>query len=77
MLTGSPLFCSFVEALWQLPGRFYLFAVIHAVYILVFHVLQNFVPHYVTLRWGDSVVRTGYIAALPPLLVSHYPSCRS
>lgn len=54
----------------RLSARFYLFAALHMAYVLAFHVLFKFIPHFVTVEWGLAIVDAGYVAAFPSVLVS-------
>lgn len=53
-----------------MPVAFYFLAGIHTLYILIFHSLVNFLPHYVFTAYGVSEANAGYIASIPYLVVS-------
>lgn len=53
-----------------MPAAFYYMAGIHTMYILIFHSLVNFLPHYVYTAYGASEVDAGYIASIPYVVVS-------
>ena len=50
--------------------QFCILALQHTLYILVFHLLQGFTPQIATNHWHDSIIDAGYIAGIPPLMVS-------
>ena len=52
------------ERLVDLPYEFWTVVVLHAIFLLVFHVLANFLPHYIVTKWGVGVVQAGLLASL-------------
>ena len=47
-----------------LPYEFWAITAAHSVYILVFHTLANFLPHYIVQKWGTTVMGAGFLASL-------------
>ncbi len=55
-----------------MPVEFYWLAGIHALYILIFHSLVSFLPHYIYTEYEATPVDAGYIASVPYAVVSVY-----
>lgn len=53
-----------------MPVEFYWLAGIHALYILIFHSLVSFLPHYIYTEYEATPVDAGYIASVPYAVVS-------
>jgi len=53
-----------------MPAAFYWLAAIHTLYILIFHSLVNFLPHYIYTAYDRSATDAGYIASIPYVVVS-------
>ena len=53
-----------------LPETFYWLACIHTVYLVVFHALVNYLPHYMFSECGYSETNAGYISSIPYAVVS-------
>jgi MFS family permease len=50
--------------LQMLPYEFWIIVTVHGVYILVFHTLANFLPHYIVENFDTTVVGAGLLASL-------------
>jgi len=48
---------------------FYWFASMHSLYILIFHALVSFLPHYAYRKWGGTVTHAGNISSIPHLVI--------
>ena len=59
-------------AVSSLPMIFVWSSIVHTLYIVIFHVWLNFLPHYAQQRWQLSLEHVGYLAALPHLIVSYF-----
>lgn len=54
----------------QLPVIFLWLSLIHTLYIVIFHVWLNFLPHYAKMEWHMSINEIGWLAAIPHIVVS-------
>ena len=52
-----------------MPVEFYWLAGMHALYILIFHSLVSFLPHYIYTEYEATTVDAGYIASVPCAVV--------
>jgi len=53
-----------------MPVEFYWLASIHTLYIMIFHSLVNFLPHYIYTAYDATPSDAGYVASIPYLVVS-------
>lgn len=52
-----------------LPIVFWLFIMIHSIYVTSFHAVNNFLPHYVITMYSTTIKQAGYISSGSSLLV--------
>ncbi|KAJ1424821.1 major facilitator superfamily domain-containing protein [Ochromonadaceae sp. CCMP2298] len=53
----------------QLSCGFYWFAGLHSLYIMIFHSLVSFLPHYAYRKWGGTEIEIGFIASIPHIVI--------
>ncbi len=63
---------SFLGIYCQLPIIFLWLCLIHTLYIVIFHVWLNFLPHYAKIEWHMSIHQIGWLAAIPHIVVSSF-----
>lgn len=53
----------------DLPYTVLCLALVHALYLSLFHTLISFIPHYARVIWQFSTHNTGYAASIPSVTV--------